>query len=446
MKLMAPQVALVEATSTTAAPTPSYYNCDFVGKLPYGGAEILGLAAVFMLLVVNFAVAFLSVTAKQLWPSMLDPVVANRLIATQKMFPGLGANSDGSSTTTTEQEETENSEESSSPSIPVKKHTLKHPVTGAPIEYNRVVAAEAYIAGKSVDEDLFTMLLNNKAYGTVSSYCSSTVRGYTMLSTMLMCAGMILSFLCIHNILVDPTQGGTLGTISLIGYCMCFLTAMVMCGPSHAVFRNANIWLTTNIPQTGSPDKMERLHGIGIVSFCLLPMVSHLLYALFNKDKMPNYTETMSGVIIEIIAAASFGISGALNKLLPGKVSGTMSNKIGIACEVFAVFSSFLGFVNYEYYATAACAGHLDTWHTILIVAMFAPWALVARHFCWAPTSFTTPPSLLFMNDNTPVATYGPCPALSFNGSTFNADGVSSSSSTTQELPHITFDPEMLKM
>lgn len=323
-----------------------------------------------------------------------------------------------------------------------KKHIFKHPVSGQEIEYDSVCAAESYISSKSIDDDLLLSLANNSCYGTVSEYCAVTTRGYSMLSTMLMTAGMCLSFMAIRNQLVDPTQRGPLGTISIAGYCLCFLTGITMTSVGKPVFRNANIWLTTNIPESGSPSKVIKLHTFGIVSFCLIPMLCHLVYAIFNKETMPNYSETMAGIAAQLGSAIVFGVIGVLPKYIAG-FSNKDANRYGIATELLVVFSSFLAFVNFEYYSTASCAGHLDFWHGLLIVCMCAPFLLVTRHFCWAPTSFTTPPALMLMNGDVPVATFGPCPAIAFNGSTFNPDGAAH---TYKELPRIKYDPEDMKL
>merc|ERR1719487_712451 len=153
---------------------------------------------------------------------------------------------------------------------------------------------------------------------------------------------------------------------------MCFLTGMTMTSVgSPPVFRNANIWLTTNMPMSGEPSKFIKLHTIGIVSFCLIPMLCHLYYALENKDRMPNYNATMTGIAWQLIGAVAFGGMGELPKYIPG-FSKKDADKYGITAELVVVFASFLAFVNYEYYATAACAGHVTEWYGIMMFCMFA--------------------------------------------------------------------------
>ncbi len=420
---------------STAAPNYPYYNCDFVRQLPFEGAEILIVSAVFLFFIVNFAVSFFSVVVKQIWPSSLDPVVANRLIEIQRLFPNIVNSANPSS----DDEHDSESSSSSSPVVPVKTHTLMSE-SGEPIQYDAVASAEAYISTKSVDEDLLFVLANNGAYGTVSEYCTCTTRGYAMLSTMLMTSGMCLSFLWVHNVIVDPTLNNDINKLALIGYCLIFLTGMVMTGPSQmSVVRNANIWLTTNIPLNGTPRKMLTLHDIGVVGFCLVPLISHLLTALFNKDKMPNYHETMAGIGMQLFGAILFGACS-----LGGKIAGFTKLdglKYGIAAECFVVLASYLAFIRFEYYATAACANQLTYYNGLLIGALFAPFAFIARHFCWAPTSFTSAPSLLLMYQGQPVAQYGPAPAIAFNASTFNPDGKS-----VKDLPRVKVDADAFKM
>jgi len=105
------------------------------------------------------------------------------------------------------------------------------------------------VAGRSVDEDLIVVLANKNAFGTVSEYCSSTVRGYAMLSTTLLVAGFALSYMWIHNAMVDPRNNDFWGKLALVGYCLVFCTGVVMCKPSsYAVDRDANICLWSNVP------------------------------------------------------------------------------------------------------------------------------------------------------------------------------------------------------
>lgn len=411
------------------ATTPaSYYNCSIIQSLPSKGTELLVVGCIFMFLCVCFAVSFLDVAAKQLFPSFLDPVVAARLAEIQRMFPNLGAaakkkNKKNNNNKSEEGSQCGDDESISAEGVDVKPHTIPHPVTGAPIFYDGVVAPEPYISTKSVDEDLVVIMANNSAFSTVSDYCSCTVRGYAMLSVMLIACGMCLSFLYIHHITVEERAGNWLGQLSLLGYMMCFLTGIVMCGPSSdAVARNANqlLWFSVGFDH----DWVMSLHGIGIVCFVLLPLGAQILNAWsWGKDTMPNYdfVMTMSGIIFA--SAAMFGISPKLHECnicteLTGK-------KLSITFEIVAVFSAMVSFISYEYYAPAVCAGHEATWQKIVYATLFAPLLLMARHQMNSIDKYISPPSLLLTYQGAPVATAGPCSVIRYNNV------------LAHELPHI---------
>ena len=411
--------AALAATATTATPIPPQFDCSSVDRLPMKGLETLLLSSFFLLFIVCFNVSFIDVCVKQLFTSFIDPVVVARLAEIQRMFPNLGmarrAEEDAEARAALAGAEAEAEQAGV---VPVKEHTLTAE-DGTIIRYDRVCAAEAYIAGKSVDDDMLFILANNECFGTVSSYCSSTVRGYAMLSAMLVSSSMCMGFMWSHNVIIDRSAGDWVGYIGLLGYVMAGLTGVVMCGPSdNSVHRNANLALFTNIPLEDPYRKMLSLHGIGIGGFVLLPLISHWLTALtLGKDKMPNYAVTMAACSFQFSAAIMFGLSTYLPKHCPS-FSKLLGRKLSIFTEIILVFGSYIAFVQYEFYAAAACANRVAEFHTILLVCMFAPFAMCARHTCWAPTSYATPPSLMLMYQGAPVATYGPCPVAAYNGAT----------------------------
>ena len=365
-------------TTFAPMPIPAQFSCVGVNSLPFGGAEILIIACLFLFLMVMICVTFIDVAFKQMWPSqLLDPAVVQRVAKIQQDFPELGEQKgkDG-------------------------------------INYSRVVSQEPYISGRSVDEDLIYILANNNAFGTVSSYCSSTVRGYNALSALLLTAGMVISFLWVHNCMINPRVGSWARVLSEVGYILVFLTGFVMTGPNgHSVYRNANIALWSNIPTSSS---LLKLHDIGIVGFCLVPMLTHSYELITEGSSMPNYHGQLYGVVAQLVGAVCFVGPPLLQKA--GKIDGVMSNKLAILGEIVAVFSSFITYVQIEFYATAVCSGYYETFNAAIYASMFGPLTIfVARHYKNAPTSFVTSPSVMLMTSGIPVAMSGPMPILAFD-------------------------------
>lgn len=350
------------------------------------------LACFFLFVVVCFCVTFLDVAAKQWWPSkLLDPAVADRVKQIQDQFPAL----------------------KEGPASP------EDGKTGSDVpSYTHVVSQEAYIAGRTVDEDLVFILANNSAFGTVSSYCSCTVRGYAMLSTTLLCAGITLGFLWIHNVSIYAPAGDLAGKLCLLGYVMVFLTGIVMTNPnSEAVNRNANICLWSNVPLkifgTHSNPTLK-LHDVGIVGFVAVPLFSHIYTIYTTGATMPNYSAAVLGVSVQLIGAVLFGASS----FLKGKgLTELQSKKCSIMAEVLVVFASFLAYIQWEFYATAACNNAVPHFNTMLLTAASIPFGFIVKHYYCAPTSFPAQPSVLLMDGDAPAATSGPAPTLVFDQS-----------------------------
>jgi hypothetical protein len=396
--------------------TPSVpYRCENIAVLPFKGTEILVLATLLICFAFCFGVTFIDLIIKQLWPAkFLDATVAARVAAIQKKFPNLGQEEGDSA----EGDSTSIADDDLYTALTVKKHFAEG-ANGEQVDYDAVCSTEPYIAGRSVDEDLTIMLANGKAFSTVSSYCTCTVRGYNMLSVMLVSAGVNMSYLWVHNAPVDARTDNWMGYLALVGYLFVFLTGMVMCGPTrNAVNRRANIFMWSSIPLEGAPEKMLRLHGIGIGAFGLVPLLMHVLQALaWGKDKMPNYAVTMSMFWL----ALAFGIlfflfSNAKYAKCFFKVGAVTAAKLAVAFEFAVLFCCFVEFIQFETYATAACAGATAYWTKLLLAAMFAPFAaFIAKHQLWAPTAYELEPSLMLMKRGRPVALSGPCAAAAFN-------------------------------
>jgi len=164
----------------------------------------------------------------------------------------------------------------------------------------------------------------------------------------------------------------------------------------------------------------------------LLPLLAHLITALVNgPDVMPNYHTTIFFVIVQLVAAVLFWACTAL----PGKIPGftkMQGGKLSITFETILVFITFIADVEYEQYASMVCAGNQNIFTVLMIVTFVAPFLMIARHSCWAPTEFTAGPGFLLMLDGSPVATMGTCPALSFD------DAIDQQSK--KKLPRVAFE------
>ena len=365
-------------------------SCSATLALPFGGGEILLLACFFLFVTVTFCVTFLDVAFKQWWPSkLLDPAVAARVEQIQNKFPQL-------------------KEGPASPEDPKSASDIP--------AYTHVVSQEAYIAGRTVDEDLVYILANNSAFGTVSSYCACTVRGYAMLSVTLLCAGFTLGFLWIHNVSVYAPAGELPGKLALLGYVLVFLTGIVMTNPnSQAVNRDANICLWTNVPLKicgGHSNPTLKLHDVGIVGFVAVPLFSHIYTIYTTGSSMPNYEGAIVGVAAQLIGAVLFGASSVLKG---HGLTELQSKKCSIMAEVICVFASFLAYMQWEFYATAACNNAVAHFNTMMLSAASIPFGFIAKHYYCGPTSFPAEPSVLLMDGGEPAATSGPAPTLVFD-------------------------------
>jgi hypothetical protein len=392
----------------------SFYNCAAVDALPYKGAEILFLVAFALYLLDTVMVTFLDLTVKQLMPGkFLDPAVIARVADIRNKFPSIvpappaakdveGGGSDG---------------EAAHVALTMKQHTVVGD-NGEQIPYDAVCSMEAYVASKSIDDDLTIMLANNKAFSSISGYCSSTVRGYALLSSFLIGSSLSLAFFHVHNAIVDPRTNTWLGTASLVGYLFLCLTGIIMTFPSkHTVYRQANICLVSNIPLKGAPAKLLKLHIVGVAVGGLVPLLSHVLQALaWGAGKMPNYHTTMTCSAIALFCAAMFGVCQKTKlavKLF--KVTPFGANALAVLFELLMLVSLYIEFLQFEYYATAVCAGQVPYYNKLLMAAMFIPFGTCLRHQGWSPVAFTQPPSVMLMHKGQPVATSGPCPALAFD-------------------------------
>lgn len=385
--------------ATVAPAIPSTFNCAVTAGLPFGGYELIGLTLVYLFVVVTVCVTFIDVALKQAWPDKyLDPVVAARVKQLQKAFPLIGKLTSGTS---------EALDAKLDPNV----------ASGAIPMYNKIVSQSAYIAGRSVDEDLTIILANNDAFPTVSSYCSCTVRGYNNLSTLLLSSGMIMGFLWILNGVVNPESADAAGRWALLGYIMVFLTSFVMCGPADtAVYRNANIALWSNLPlQVDKKDNpLLRLHELGIGSFIILPFLAHGYTALSKGSAMPNYDGVVYGCLAQLGGAICFAIPGLLHKLKI--ITSVQSNQYQIIGEIICVFASFLTYVQNQMYASAVCVGVYDQFNYLMYAAAAAPFALfIMQHYANAPTSFPNDASVVLMYNAMPVGVSGPAEVLAFN-------------------------------
>jgi hypothetical protein len=371
-----------------------FYNCAAVANLPYGGAEVLFMIAFALYLLNTVMSTFLDLTLNQLWPAKyLDPAVQARIAEIQKQFPGIVA-TDGKTYTVVDDD-------------------------GRKIAYDAVAAPEAYIATKSVDSDLAIIMANGKSFTSISGYCSSTVRGYVILSTFLIGAALSTAFLHVHNAMVDLRTNAFLGDMALVGYLCLTVTGIIMTWPeTNAVYRQANICLVSNIPLVGPASKWLKLHILGVSCFILVPLVAHTLEAWrWGSANMPNYWTTLTCCWVVCIFGTLFAL--CMNAPALGmKLFRVNSREVGaltVLFEALTLCAAFIEFIQFEYYATAVCAGHQKHLNTLLMATMFGPFVVRLLRGEWTVLSYTQPPAVMLMYKGVPVATSGSCPALAFD-------------------------------
>lgn len=391
--------SIAREVSSGASP----FNCNVTSQLPFGGVEILIGSCIFLFIVVTTAVTFIDVAFKQMWPaSFLDPAVASRVAQIQKMFPQLGLG---------------RVQGKLAPEIvtTARASTTTGPVTvlEKDISYDSVVASAPYTAGLEVDEDLIAVLANNDAFSTVSAYCSSSVRGYAALSSMLIGGGICLGYLWVHNAAVYPSWGKSwTGYLELLGFLLIFFTGLVMCGPpGSAVYRNANILLFTSV---STNSWVLKLHDYGVGGFVLVGFLAHVIALVSQGKALPDFAPALSGAIAQLVGAIIFGLAplGAKHNIY----NSVMGNKISILGEIVCIFSTFVAYVQWVTYPSAVCLQYSTQFNYIMLAVFFAPFAVfVAKNYSGAPTKFAALPSLILMNNGTPVATTGPAPALVFD-------------------------------
>lgn len=238
-----------------------------------------------------------------------------------------------------------------------------------------------------------------------------------MLSGLLVACGFVCSFMWMHNAIVQPRTGTWFGTIGLVGYNMILFTSVIMDHPNKkAVNRVANIFLFTNIPFAGKAGKLIKFHTIGVVSFALLPVLVHITEALsWGRANMENYWQTLILCAIGVVFALGMGASGSktICKLL--HIPRTTGDKFSILFETCTILTAIIEFMQFEFYASAACAGNVNLFQGLLLVAIFTPFALMAKRPVFSPGDYTLAPSVMLMKDGEPVAISGPCSAVAFN-------------------------------
>ena len=380
------------------------FDCVGIHRLPFKGTEILVLTIVYLALVAMYCATFIDVAIKQAWPAkFLDAVVMKRIQKLQEDFPRLKP------TTGVSEEDEEDQDEEWDAAVKVTKADG----TLGEIRYDSIVSQEPYAATSCIDEDLTFILANNTAYSTVSSYCSSTVRGYAMLSTMLPVIGTTLGFLWVHNAMINPIGDNYARYLAAIGYFMCFLTGIVMCQPdSKTVHRNRNILLWSSVLTN---NKVLRLHGIGIVGFCVVPMLGNVMQLWWAGPELPNRAAMHLGIVCQVVGLVIFEGPSLVKKC--HLLTSLQAAHIGIIGEILCVMASIISFVQIETFSSAACSQMVSTY--ALVVAGTVPSVmaiLFVKHYAGAPTrTFANGPSVMLMNGSIPVAVSGPAPVLNYN-------------------------------
>jgi hypothetical protein len=402
-------VALAASSDAPTSVPASYgFDCAVLGKLPYGGTEILYASALFLGLTLLWGVTYADIVFKQWFPTQfVDPSVQAVMAQVKAALPNLNLSA-------------EEKKKLYSPESKTSSHYAMAS-DGTPVKYDAVASQESYIASKTIDLDMMYQVLNNNTFSTMSEYSADTVRGYNMLSCMLSSAAFGLTFLALHNFYVDPRAiaPGFLniqwGVLAVFFYPGILCTAFVMTGPSSIVNRNSNICLMSNLPSklAGNKNPLRGLHVLGVVLFAF-PAIQHLGALLsWGPATTPNYATDMTLLLLALAGAAVFGVGNIWHKFSNNAVMG---NNVSITGEWFMMICCFLSCAHWEAYPTMYCSGNVTSFQIMLYGAFLAPFALVARNQIWAPTAYATTPSLLLMYQGQPTATWGPCPVEAYHG------------------------------
>jgi len=415
---LTPMIAAASGNASTAL-----FKCVGIHDLPFHGNEILVIEIIYLALACVYAVTFIDVALKQTWPSkFLDSVVFQRVAKLKEDFPGITNKQQSRPMSVTSAEEASETDplglDDESQWDPVIKAT-KQDGTLTTIPYNKIVSQEPYVASCCVDEDITFMLANEGAFGTISDYCSCTVRGYALLSTILPMACVSLGFLWIHNAVVFPIGDNYARYFTVVGYFLGFLTANIMITPSrNMTVRNRNILLWDSI---ALPNWLENLHDYGIVGWALVPMLANLYQVIAQPvpgHQLPNRQWIIVGIVAQVIGLVAFEGPSLLHKFKV--LTENQSKQLGYFGEVLVLFASFLTFVQIETYSAAACANYVSTMGYLILGTPFAVFAaLCVKHYAGAPVApYANGPSVLLMNGDAPVATSGTVPVLNYNRQT----------------------------
>lgn len=397
----------------------SGFTCIGIHDLPFHGTEILVISIIYLAMIAMYATSFVDVALKQTWPEKyLDEEVHKRVKKLQRDFPKLmpkKKQDEGETAPIVKSCEGEDEEEEEEESEVLHVQTMEgKTVELNSLEYDTVVSQQPYHASCCIDEDLIYILANNSAYSQVSSFCSSTVRGYALLSTMLPMVGITLGFMWIHNAMIDPIGDNYARYTGIVGYFLVFLTGIVMCGPnSNTVHRNRNILLWDSV---ATNSWVLKAHEVGIVGFALVPMLGNLWQVLFTTDaELPNRAAMWYGIMAQIIGLIFFEGPGLIEKC--HCLTSIQAKQIGIIGEIVCIMASMLTFVQIESYSSAACAQMVGTFDLAVLGAIFGVLAtLCVKTYNGAPTgTYINNPSVMLMNYGTPVATSGPVPVLNYN-------------------------------
>mmetsp|Transcript_10845 Transcript_10845/g.16356 ORF Transcript_10845/g.16356 Transcript_10845/m.16356 type:complete len:399 (-) Transcript_10845:32-1228(-) len=383
----------------------SSYYCEGVRSLAFDGGLILYLALAYFALITAYCVAFVKVAVKQKWPDkFLAQVVRKRVQKLQEKFPGLRPKKKGDGS-----EWNANIPQTVGGTVQHGKDT---------IHYDGVVSQAPYIASTTVDDDLTFILANNGAFGSVSSYCSCTVRGYALLSTLLTISGCFMGFLWVHNTAVSPisSEDRIARYSHIVGYFLVFLTGLIMCAPTdQAVYRTRNIalWFTFEITNQDIVD----LHPIGIFGFIAIPMCGniYLLATLPHDELPPEWPAMVVGIVAQVVGIIAFVVPGILPKL--HIITGVTGNQLCFFGEIFCLIVTMLSFIHNETYTTAVCADMVSWYYMATAAVCLGTLAL----FVFLPPLKSNEAakydecSVVLMHKQVPVALSGPTPVQNFD-------------------------------
>jgi hypothetical protein len=158
----------------------------------------------------------------------------------------------------------------------------------------------------------------------------------------------------------------------------------------------------------------SRCPQAGIFSFVGLPLGAHLYTLITVGAEHPNFVIGLIGCSLQLVGVVLFLLFNLLSTL--GCLNAVLAGKFAFIGEILTVFFCFLAYLQWEFFATAGCAGVSILFHNLLIVAAVLPFAFCARSLMCSESAFPSAPSLLLVDaGGHPLARTGPAPVMQYN-------------------------------